>query len=186
MAEELLVLTERFHTIKFIILALFSLMLLVVFISEIISYFILKKGEKKEKKYLLLGTKIRKIGEKTGLVIGIISIVAVILTYLAFNDVIKPETGFIQKVDYKTESINLVAYYETDYKELGKKVLTLFIQNPSDKIVISAKIVEENTNTITNVEYLHPTEEKIITMIIDSKDNVDYNFKIEELESVDS
>ena len=81
----------------------------------------------------------------------------------------------------ENEGVAITAYYIVEYKGVDQKTVTVFVKNNSNKALESACIVENKTNEKSNVEYIEPGQEKIVSFEIYPEQNDDYNFKIEDV-----
>lgn len=81
----------------------------------------------------------------------------------------------------ENEGVVITAYYIVEYKGVDQKTVTVFVKNNSNKALESACIVENKTNEKSNVEYIEPGQEKIVSFEIYPEQNDDYNFKIEDV-----
>lgn len=112
--------------------------------------------------------------------------VLVIIYLVRLNSLATPSSSYIHKVEMDTTPIEVIGYYETKIEGIDKKVVTLFIHNNSDKIVISGKLVENNSYSSQPIEYLHPTEDRIISIVVDSLDQEDYDFEFKDIVEQDT
>ena len=149
-----------------------------IFVLCIISYITLA----------IFGEKAQLLKKVINVVIKVLAVIVLVIGVIFFSNFsyVYPSTSTIVEVNEPKAKIEVIAYYKTNYKAIDKQVLTLFVKNNTDKIIVDGEIREENTESSIKFSYLYPQEEKIIPIVINKNYNGKYKFKVNILEELEA